>query len=64
MNLFSCRVKKVIVVYQACQVKKTNKHREKFVSNEMHYLGAPGAGFTGEKGQKGEPVKHTSDCQK
>ena len=54
----------MIVVYQACQVKKTNKHREKFVSNEMHYLGAPGAGFTGEKGQKGEPVKHTSDCQK
>lgn len=54
----------MIVVYQACQVKKINKHKDKFICNEIHYLGAPGTGYTGEKGQKGEPVRHKNDFQK
>jgi lipoprotein signal peptidase len=49
------RVLKVIVVIQVFQV-----HRKKMIPLKFYfhltYLGSPGAGFSGEKGQKGEPV--------
>jgi len=48
------RVLKEIVVNQVFQVRRKTYSRKLYPL--LNYLGSAGTGFTGDKGQKGEPV--------